>query len=129
MKKILIAGILLLCASQAYAGIFSKFRDWANSGWNNYGYGCPCYNNGYYNGYSNGHHHGNRFFNNGSITGVTPPINGNVYPNFSNYRNPMYGRFDHLPNGQINSINSVPQQMITDFNSDFGTRTGVTILD
>ena len=131
MKKILIVGILLLCASQAHAGIFSKFRNWANTGWNNYGYGCPCYNNGYNNGYHNGHHHhhGNGFFNNGSVTGFTPPINGNVYPSIGNYHSPMYGRFDHLPNGQINSLNSVPQQMITDFNSNAGTRTGVTIID
>lgn len=131
MKKILIVGILLLCATQAHAGIFSKFRNWANTGWNNYGYGCPCYNNGYNNGYHNGHHHhhGNGFFNNGSVTGFTPPINGNVYPSIGNYHSPMYGRFDHLPNGQINSLNSVPQQMITDFNSNVGTRTGITIID
>lgn len=130
MKKILIVGILLLCATQAHAGIFSKFRNWANTGWNNYGYGCPCYNNGYNNGYHNGHHHhGNGFFNNGAVTGFTPPINGNIYPSIGNYHSPMYGRFDHLPNGQINSLNSVPQQMITDFNSNVGTRTGITILD
>lgn len=138
MKKILIVGILLLCATQAHAGIFSKFRNWANTGWNNYGYGCPYHNNGYNNYHNNGchnshnghhHHHGNGFFNNGAVTGFTPPINGGFYPSISNYHSPMYGRFDHLPNGQINSINSVPQQVITDFNSNVGTRTGITILD
>ncbi|MCM1010022.1 MAG: hypothetical protein NC390_03965 [Fusobacterium sp.] len=138
MKKILIIGILLLSTLQAHAGIISKVRNWANTGWDNYGWGnsgytnCPCYNNGFNNGLHNGHrhhHHGNKFFNNGAITGFTPPINGTVYPTFGNYHSPMYGRFDHLPNGRINSLNSAPAQMFTDFNSNFGTNTGVTIID
>lgn len=132
-KILAIIGILLITAIQANAGIISKVRNWANTGWDNYGWGnssytnCPCYNHGFYNGHR--HHHGNRFFNNGAVTGFTPPINGTVYPTFGNYHSPMYGRFNHLPNGQINTLNSAPPQMITDFNSNFGTKTGVTIID
>lgn len=132
MKKInkifAITGILLIAGIQANAGIISKFRNWANTGWDDYGWGnssytnnCPCYRNG--------HRHGNKFFNNGAITGFTPPINGTVYPTFGNYHSPMYGRFDHFPNGRINTLNSAPPQMFTDFNSNFGTNTGVTIID
>lgn len=134
LKLMAVAGLLLITASQANAGIFSKFRNWANTGWNNYGWGqgCPCYNNGYTNGYHNGHHHyGNRFFNNGAVTGFTPPITTapGFYPSVGNYHSPinMNNRFDHLPNG-MQTLNT-PTQVITDFNSNFGTGTGVTIID
>lgn len=127
-----ILGLLILTSSQANAGIFSKFRGWGNNFWNNYGWGNRSYYSYPYNNYNN-HcncpHHGNGFFNSGSVTGFTPPINGGFYPSIGNYHNPMYGRFDHFPNGQINSLNSMPQQIITDYNSNVGTRTGVTILD
>ncbi len=137
-KILAITGILLVTALQANAGIISKFRGWTNNGWNNYGWGnnayhhnCPCYNNGFHNGITRGpghRHHGNGFFNNGAITGFTPPINGSMYPSFGNYHSPMYGRFDHFPNG-MHTLNAPPQQVITDFNSNVGTKTGITILD
>lgn len=129
MKKIFkilaILGILVISASQANAGIFSKFRGWGNNVWNNYGWGSGRYHNcPFHNNFHNGHHyhHGNGFFNNGSVTGFTPPINGGFYPSIGNCHSPIYGNFNHMPN-------SMPQQMITDFNSNVGTRTGVTILD
>lgn len=130
MKKILkvlgIVSLLIITASQANAGIFSKFRGWSNNFWNNgwgsgryyNNYNCPYHN--HYN--SSPHYHGNGFFHSGSMTGFTPPINGSFYPSIGNYHSPMYP-------GHINSINSIPQQVITDFNSNVGTRTGVTILD
>ena len=128
MKKILkvlgIVSLLIITASQANAGIFSKFRSWGNNFWNN-GWGSGRYYNGYNCPYHN-HYYGNRpsrgFFHSGSMTGFTPPINGSFYPSIGNYHSPMYP-------GHINSINSIPQQVITDFNSNVGTRTGVTILD
>lgn len=127
MKKLLILGLLLLIATEANAGIFSKVRNWANTGWDNYDYGqnCPCHRP---------YNHHNRFFNNGAITGFTPPIinNGTNYshphPSIGNYHSPMYGRFDHLPDGAIPQMNT-PTRRITDFNTNVGTRTGVTILD
>ncbi len=132
-KILAVLGVLLITAIQTNAGIISKVRNWANTGWDDYGWGnnsytnCPCYNNGFRHGHR--HNHRNHFFNNGAVTGFTPPINGTVYPTFGNYHSPVYGRFDHLPNGRINTLNSAPQQMITDFNSNFGTKTGVTIID
>ncbi len=136
LKLFAIMGLLIITASQANAGIISKFRGWGSNFWNNRGYGhggyhrgynngCPCHNNGYAQGFHNGRHHGNRFFNNGSVTGFTPPINGGFFPSFGNYHSPIYAP-NQYPYGQINSF---PQQMITDFNSNVGTRTGVTILD
>ena len=124
IKAIAILAILLTTTTNAQAGIFTKFRNWANTGWNNYGYnsphhGCP-------------HHHGNSFFNNGAVTGFTPPITtapGFYYPSTGSFQNPinMNNRFNHLPYG-MPTVNT-PTRMITDFNSNVGTRTGVTILD
>ena len=125
LRLLAILGLLLVTTSQAHAGIFSRIRNWANTGWNSYGYGCPCYNNGYY----GGHRHG--FFNNGAVTGFTPPVftPSGIYPGYNHLHNPinMNNQFNHLPNG-MNTLNT-PTQMITDFNSNVGTRTGVTILD
>ena len=87
MKKILkvlgIVSLLIITASQANAGIFSKFRGWSNNFWNNgwgsgryyNNYNCPYHN--HYN--SRPHYHGNGFFHSGSMTGFTPPINGSFY--------------------------------------------------
>lgn len=114
----------LSCGLPSEAGVLSKIGNWFNTGWNDYGY--PSHNN-YYN-----HPHGRRFYNNGNFTGITPPVtpyNGNYYPQSSNYFCPnSVNRFNHLPNGSIPQMN-IPTRIITDFNSNVGTSTGVHILD
>ena len=126
LKTIAILGIIFISATQAHAGIFSKFRNWANTGWNNYGlhngYGCP-------NHIHHRHFYGNDFFNNGNLTGITPPINMPFYPSVGNYHSPLNpnGRFNHMPYG-MPTLNT-PMHMITDFNSTVNTGTGVRILD
>ena len=114
------------CNLPSAAGVFSKIGNWFNTGWNDYGY--PSHNN-YYN-YP--HRHG--FYNRGNFTGVTPPVapsyRTNYYNPNSNYYcpNSVNNRFNHFPNGSIPQMN-VPTQVITDFNSNVGTSTGVRILD
>ena len=129
---------ILLGTTQANAGIFSRVKNWFNTPWDNSNQQtCPCYNNGYNNGYNRGYnkgvHNGNPSkrgaFNNGAVTGFTPPI----VPSIGNYHSPQYpngnGRFDHFPNGTVPTVNSAPEQMFTDFSSNVGTRTGITIID
>lgn len=130
LKIIAIISLIFMTTSQAHAGIFSKFRNWANTGWNNYGWhnghyhGCP-----YHNGRNYGHFHNNGFFTNGNITGFTPPINQTFYPSVGNYHSPLNpnGRFNHMPYG-MPTMNT-PTHVITDFNSTMNTGTGVKILD
>ena len=130
IKIIAVIGLIFITSSQAHAGIFSKVRNWANTGWNNYGWhnghhhACP-----YHNGINHGRFHGNGFFNNGSITGFTPPMNMNFYPSIGNYHSPLNpnGHFNHMPYG-MPTINH-PTHIITDFNNDITTGTKVKILD
>lgn len=113
-----LCGFVFSCG-QAQAGLLSKFRNWANTPWDScsqgyYGYngvqnGCPCHR---------GH------FNNGAVTGFTPPI----MPYYGNNGVNMNNRFNHLPNG-IPTMNSAPMNGYTEFSSNFDTKTGVTIID
>ena len=125
MKKLglfVFLAAFLVCNISAEAGVFSKIGNWFNTGWNDYGYNS-------FNNFNYPHRHG--FYNNGNFTGVTPPVAHPIHTNYyspDNYCPNNVNRFNHFPNGSIPQMN-IPTQMITDFNSNVSTGTGIHIID
>ena len=120
LKLITLISIISLSTTPSHANFFSNIQNWANTNRNNYH--IPPYPQ----------QHQNHFFNNGTITGFTPPITipSNLYsPNLNTFQNPIniHNRFNHLPYGMQNL--NTPGRIFTDFNTNTGTQTGVTILD
>ena len=130
-KILVILSVVIFCMGQADAGIISRAKNWFNTSWDDYGnYSPPSYGT---RTYSQGTPRRPIIRRGGTITGFTPsitPYNG-YYPSVGNYHSPIItpqDRFNHLPYG-VPQINTPPTRMITDFNTNVGTKTGVTILD